>query len=583
VILDVAKRSGAQALHPGYGFLSENADFVDACAAAGVVFIGPPASAIRAMGGKSQAKALMQAAGVPLVPGYHGEDQDPALLQAEAARIGYPVLIKASAGGGGKGMRVVEQEADLLAAIAGAKREAASSFGDDRVLIERYLTRPRHVEIQVFADTHGNYVYLFERDCSVQRRHQKVIEEAPAPFLPDGMREKMGEAAIAAARAVGYVGAGTVEFIVEGDIFAFMEMNTRLQVEHPVTEKITGQDLVEWQLRIAAGGRLPLLQHELAIDGHAFEARLYAEDPQRNFLPSVGRLAHLHLPTDGVRIDAGVRSGDRIGVDYDPMIAKIITHGPDRATALRRMAQALAACEVVGVQTNLGLLRGIALDPDFAAGDVDTGFIGRHPALLAPVATPDAAIVAAAVLAVIGAETRDSDPWSARDSWLLNLAGARQLQLESAGVSWSVRALREGAAWRLAWEGASVLAQSTQSGVVLDGAVHRLAVVHDGGRIVVIRHGVNHAFTTIDPLAPPRAALGGGGRVLAPIPGRVAGLAVAVGDAVTRGQVLVVLEAMKMELSLTASADGIVTLVRCAVGDMVEEGRELVELEAAES
>ncbi len=578
LILDVARRSGAQALHPGYGFLSENADFAEACAQAGVVFVGPPASSIRAMGGKSEAKALMEKAGVPLVPGYHGAAQDLPTLLMEAGKIGFPVLIKASAGGGGKGMRVVEHEADLEAAIAGAKREAASSFGDDRVLIERYLTRPRHVEIQVFADGHGNCVYLFERDCSVQRRHQKVIEEAPAPGMTAEMRRAMGEAAVAAARAVGYVGAGTVEFIVEGDSFAFMEMNTRLQVEHPVTEMITGQDLVAWQLLVAAGGALPLSQAQLTMTGHSFEARLYAEDPQRGFLPSVGLLSHLRLPADGVRIDAGVREGDRIGVDYDPMIAKLITRGPDRTTALRRMSQALAACEVVGVQTNLGLLRGIADDADFAAGDFDTGFIGRHPELLAPYPAPDVAILAAAALSVLADAQTDSDPWSASDCWQMNLAGTRTMMLEAGERRWEVTATPAGPYWDLAWDELKVRVRSDPAGVSVNGVRSRLAVVRQSGRIVVIRSGINHVLGLVDLLAPPLAALQAGGKVTAPIPGRVAGVAVAVGEIVKRGQVLVVLEAMKMELSLSAPADGVVTGVRCAVGDMVDEGRELVEL-----
>jgi 3-methylcrotonyl-CoA carboxylase alpha subunit len=578
LILDVAKRSGAEALHPGYGFLSENAGFAEACAAAGVVFVGPPASSIRAMGGKSEAKALMELAGVPLVPGYHGDAQDMATLVAAAEAISFPVLIKASAGGGGKGMRVVEKAADLVAAIEGAKREAASSFGDDRVLIERYLTQPRHVEIQVFADTHGNCVYLFERDCSVQRRHQKVIEEAPAPGMTEAMRQAMGEAAVAAARAVGYVGAGTVEFIVEGDSFAFMEMNTRLQVEHPVTEAITGQDLVQWQLLVAAGGRLPLLQHELAIDGHSFEARLYAEDPQNGFLPSVGSLVRLHLPEAGVRIDAGVRCGDRIGVDYDPMIAKLITHGPDRQTALRRMAQALAACQVVGVQTNLGLLRGIAEDADFAAGVFDTGFIGRHPALLAPHPPADHASIAAAILTLVVGQTEDSDPWSARDGWQMNLDAAQKLSLRSGEAQWDIEVRPKGDGWHLSWNGVARHVRQVDGGIIVDGARTRLSTMQHDGRIVVIRGGVNHVFSVVDRLAVPAASLQAGGKVVAPIPGRVAGIAVALGEIVTRGQILVVLEAMKMELSLSAPADGVVTGVRCGVGDMVGECHELVVL-----
>ncbi len=580
VILAVARRSGAEAIHPGYGFLSENAEFADACAAAGVVFIGPPASAIRAMGGKSASKALMEKAGVPLVAGYHGDDQSPELLAAEANRIGYPVLIKASAGGGGKGMRVVNAPAEFAAELAGAKREAISSFGDDRVLIERYLTRPRHVEIQVFADTHGTCLYLAERDCSVQRRHQKVIEEAPAPGLSVQMRRAMGQAAVAAARAVDYVGAGTVEFIVEGAEFAFMEMNTRLQVEHPVTEAITGLDLVEWQLRVAAGEALSLRQEDIQPNGHAFEARLYAEDPQRNFLPSVGRLSHLVLPEDLARIDGGVRAGDEITAYYDPMIAKIITHGPDRETALRRLERALAACAVVGVQTNLGLLRGITAEPDFAAGDVETGFIGRRPHLLAAETEADPISLAAAVLALLEADAPDADPWSARDGWRLNLPQARRVAVQSGDAVFNVAASPIANGWALAWDETRMEAERTETGARIDGAVHHLRVLREAGRLVVIRDGINRSFTAIDMLSPPKAALGGSGRVTAPIPGRVAHVLVAVGDAVSQGQTLVVMEAMKMELTLAAPADGVVGAVNCAVGDMVAEGAELIEVTA---
>ncbi len=387
-VLDAARRSGADAIHPGYGFLSENAEFADACTAAGIAFVGPPPAAIRAMGSKAAAKALMEEAGVPLVPGYHGAAQDLATLAAAAARIAYPVLVKASAGGGGKGMRIVERAADLEDAVGGAKREALASFADDRVLIERYLTRPRHIEIQVFADFQGRIVSLFERDCSIQRRHQKVVEEAPAPGMDTVRRWAMGDSACAAARAVGYVGAGTVEFIAEGDAFYFMEMNTRLQVEHPVTEMITGLDLVEWQLRVAAGEALPELPG--APRGHAIEARVYAEDPARDFLPSIGTLAHLRQPREGahIRVDTGVRQGDAITPNYDPMIAKLIVWGEDRATAVQRLAGALAEYEVVGVQTNLGLLRAIAASPAFADADLDTGFIARHADELTLPASP---------------------------------------------------------------------------------------------------------------------------------------------------------------------------------------------------
>ncbi|SUX56291.1 acetyl-CoA carboxylase biotin carboxylase subunit [Chromobacterium vaccinii] len=393
LILAIARQSGAQAVHPGYGFLSENEDFAAACEAAGIAFIGPPASAIAAMGSKSAAKALMEKAGVPLVPGYHGDDQDPAKLQQQADAIGYPVLIKASAGGGGKGMRIVEKSEDFAAALASCQREARASFGDDKVLVEKYLTKPRHVEIQVFADKLGGCVYLFERDCSVQRRHQKVLEEAPAPHLPQATREAMGQAAVAAARAVGYIGAGTVEFIMDVDTgkFYFMEMNTRLQVEHPVTEMITGQDLVAWQLAVAAGGELPLKQEQLAIRGHAIEARIYAEDPDKGFLPSTGTLIHLATPAESanVRIDTGVEQGDAISPFYDPMIAKLIVWGETREAALRQMDAALAQYRIVGLSSNVSFLRRIVNHPSFSSGQVDTGLIARHhDALLPPPPRP---------------------------------------------------------------------------------------------------------------------------------------------------------------------------------------------------
>ena len=588
-ILDVARRSGAQAVHPGYGFLSENAGFAEACAQAGLVFVGPPPGAIRAMGGKSEAKALMQRAGVKLVPGYHGEDQDPRLLAREAARIGFPVLIKASAGGGGKGMRIVQAPGEFAAALAGAQREAASAFGDDRVLVERYLQRPRHIEIQVFADTHGNVVHLFERDCSVQRRHQKVVEEAPAPGMTAAMREAMGAAAIAAARAVGYAGAGTVEFIVEGEDFHFMEMNTRLQVEHPVTEAITGLDLVEWQLRVAAGEKLPAAPS--AIGGHALEVRLYAEDPARDFLPSVGLLTHLLLP-EGVRVDAGVRAGDRITPDYDPMIAKIIAHGPDRGTALRRLAAALAATEVAGVQTNLSLLRAIVGHPAFAQGGVDTGFIARHAeALLAPPPSAPAAAMAAAALEVLRARDAAArlpddpySPWGETDGWRMNLPGAQSVWLCQGGTTTILHARRHGAAWEIGQDAITQTASlhDDPAGRTLlrfGEATWPVTVLAAPNAVVVVLHGVTHLFDLVDPLTPPRADVAGGGRVMAPIPGRVASVLVQPGDAVQRGQVLVVVEAMKMEITLAAPEDGIVSAVRCAAGDMVEEGVELVHFE----
>ena len=584
-ILDVAARSGAQAIHPGYGFLSENAAFADACAAAGVVFIGPPASAIRAMGSKSAAKALMEKSGVPLVPGYHGEAQDLATIAAAAEKIGFPVLLKASAGGGGKGMRVVEHPDALQAALEGAKREAAASFGDDRMLVERYLTAPRHIEIQVFADTHGECVSLFERDCSIQRRHQKVLEEAPAPGMHPARRQAMGEAAIAAARAVGYVGAGTVEFIAEGNGFYFMEMNTRLQVEHPVTEMITGQDLVEWQLRVAAGEALPRAQAALHINGHAIEARIYAEDPAREFLPSIGTLSHLHQPAASahVRVDTGVRPGDAISPHYDPMIAKLIVWGEDRAIALRHLRAALAEYEVVGVQTNLALLRAIAGHEAFGSGAFDTGFIGRHAdVLLPPLAAASPAVLAAAVLAMLEtpAPAIPSEdvwsPWNATDAWRMNGDGYQDLMLRDGEAVLTIRAWPGAAGVRLGLPGGDVLARAEPGGLRLDGVVHRLRVVRQGEAIVVIYGGANHVLHPVDPLAPPAAAAAGGGKVMAPIPGRVARILVAPGDTVVRGAALLVIEAMKMELTLSAPMDGVIASVRPVVDEMVQEGTELV-------
>ncbi len=595
-ILEAARISGAQAIHPGYGFLSENAAFAEACAEAGLIFVGPPPSAIRAMGGKSQAKALMAEAGVPLVPGYHGEAQDLPTLQSAADSIGYPVLIKPSAGGGGKGMRVVDSATDFPAALEGAQREARSSFGDDRVLVEKYLTRPRHIEIQVFADTHGNTVSLFERDCSIQRRHQKIIEEAPAPGMTTTMRAAMGEAAIAAARAVNYVGAGTVEFIAEGDSFHFMEMNTRLQVEHPVTEAITGLDLVEWQLRIAAGEPLPLTQAQLGIQGHAIEVRLYAEDPARNFLPSVGTLSHLKLP-EGIRIDAGVRPGDTITPDYDPMIAKLIVHAPDRRAALARLSQALAQTEVVGVQTNLPLLRALATNPAFAGGTFDTGLIARHPELLDGTATTPDLALAAAALTILNTRSQSAiipgdphSPWSAQDSWRPNLPGHQTLLLRHQGETTEITAHpAPNGGWHLEWDSVQHTVHSTAHATPheaalllrLDSTAARATVIATPPRLTVVLDGTNHTIEEIDPHAPPEAASAGAGRVISPIPGRVARLLVAPGDTVAKGQTLLVLEAMKMELPLTAAAPGTVAAIRCAEGEMVAEGIELVLLDPA--
>lgn len=595
-IIDAAKRTGAQAIHPGYGFLSENAGFAEACAKAGVVFIGPPPAAIRAMGSKSEAKKIMEKAKVPLVPGYHGDDQSPALLAKEAARIGFPVLIKASAGGGGKGMRVVEQATKFDEALAGAKREAKASFADDHVLIEKYLSRPRHIEIQVFADGHGNCLHLFERDCSIQRRHQKVIEEAPAPGMDPKRRQAMGEAAVAAAKAIGYVGAGTVEFIADQDgTFYFMEMNTRLQVEHPVTEMITGQDLVEWQLVVAAGGRMPLTQDQLRIDGHAVEVRLYAEDPVRNFLPSTGTLAHLRLPAEGehVRVDTGVRQGDTVTPFYDPMIAKVIVHDRDRTSAMRRMAAVMGETEVVGVTTNAALLKALCSHPAFVGGEVDTGFIDRHrDELFAKLAPADDRALAVATLARIAEWAPVSnDPWDQKNGFRLLDVGHDEVRWKDSEreVAVIVRRRRDGL---LDLE----LPGGTQEARVQRLADDRLAIRLGGDTFTaaVVRHraadgidytlfadGASRRLRLVDPLDVTQyeAVAVGEASVRSPLPGKIIDLRVKAGDTVSKGQPLLVLEAMKMEHTLTAPADGKIKSVRYAVGEQVAEGADLVEFE----
>ncbi|MGH7066172.1 MAG: acetyl/propionyl/methylcrotonyl-CoA carboxylase subunit alpha [Acetobacteraceae bacterium] len=599
-ILEVARRSAAEAIHPGYGFLSENADFSARCTEAGRVFIGPPPEAIRAMGSKSAAKTIMQRSGVPLVPGYHGEAQDLTTFSEAASRIGYPVLVKASGGGGGKGMRIVERTADLEAALAGARHEALASFADDRLLLEKYLARSRHIEIQVFSDTLGNFVSLFERDCSIQRRYQKVIEEAPAPGMDPDRRHRMGEAAIAAARAVGYVGAGTVEFIAEGEAFYFMEMNTRLQVEHPVTEMITGQDLVEWQLRVAAGEPLPLGQDRLAIQGHAIEARIYAEDPQHDFLPSTGTLTHLRQPHENaeVRVDTGVGQGDAITPWYDPMIAKLIVWGEDRNAAVRRLAGALVEYEVVGVATNLDLLRAITALPAYSRAELDTGFIARHHEQLMPADRPalseadEQAVWAAATLAVIAEKRAENaainkengdpfSPWALSDAWRMNGDGYQDLVFRRGDEIVTLRTHpEEDGSFRLDLPGGSVRVEGLGTGLGLDlrvdGVSHRPHVVRRGTELTVILGGRNHLLHEVDPLAPPRIEAGQDTRLTAPIPARVARLLVKPGDQVKKGAVLVVLEAMKMELTLAAPLDGTIASIRHTVGDMVEEGAELV-------
>ncbi|MCD6681679.1 MAG: acetyl/propionyl/methylcrotonyl-CoA carboxylase subunit alpha [Burkholderiaceae bacterium] len=615
-VLEIARRSGAQAIHPGYGFLSENEPFAQSVADAGLVFVGPPASAIAAMGDKAAAKRLMERAGVPLVPGYHGTEQSDAKLAAEADRIGYPVLIKASAGGGGKGMRVVDSAAQFEAMLASCRREAKNAFGDDTVLVERYVTRPRHIEIQVFADAQGHCVYLFERDCSVQRRHQKVIEEAPAPGMTEARRRAMGEAAVAAARAVNYVGAGTVEFIADpSGAFFFMEMNTRLQVEHPVTEMITGFDLVEWQLRVASGEPLPVEQSELRIDGHAIEARIYAENPDKGFLPSIGTLRYLRTPpavefarteiaaagapTAPVRIDSGVREGDTISPHYDPMIAKLIVHGADRETALARMARALAKFEVVGPASNVDFLSRLIGNPSFASGELDTGLIEREKETLLPApAKPSLRRRTLAVAAVLAAETDAAhspdlawrtDPWNRRDGWRPGPKLVRTLQLEHAGEPCPVQVEYGAGEWlvrdgdecarlaELRWSTSSPDARTVRG--VVDDRSFVVDSVIDGETLHVFSP-LGHTALGYTPVLAHVGERDDDSTLVAPMPGKVIALFVEAGASVERGQPLLVIEAMKMEHTIVAPSTGRVASIRFGVGDQVGEGVQLVEFAA---
>jgi 3-methylcrotonyl-CoA carboxylase alpha subunit len=558
VILDAARRLGAQAVHPGYGFLSENAEFAAGCARAGIVFIGPSAEAIAAMGSKSAAKVLMEKAGVPLTPGYHGEHQEADYLLKEATRIGFPVLIKAVAGGGGKGMRRVDCAQDFAAALASCRREAAASFKDDRVLVEKYLTHARHIEVQVFGDNHGNAVYLFERDCSVQRRHQKVIEEAPAPGMTPKRRRQMGEAAVAAARAVEYSGAGTVEFIVDGSAFYFMEMNTRLQVEHPVTEFVTGLDLVEWQLRVASGERLPRTQDELSITGHAIEARIYAEDPARDFMPSTGKLEHLVAPEEGasVRVDTGVRAGDEITPFYDPMIAKLIVHAETRAGAIERMRTALAQYQIAGVHTNVEFLGRLMTAPAFVDAALDTALIEREREHLFAERGAAADALWERAAAAFWLAQRDErepgyqSPWDDGRGWALGVRGARRWKLREGGVE------RE-------------LTVPPAAGRLSNAFVH-------GNEIHVFHQGEHRTFEWIDPYLPEAVHADAHGGLRATMPGRVLAVHVQAGDEVRKGAALVVLEAMKMEQTITAPSAGTIGRVLCSPGEQVREGAELL-------
>ena len=568
-ILAAAKETGAEAVHPGYGFLSENEDFARACAKAGIVFIGPTPEAIDLMGSKSAAKALMEKAGVPVTPGYHGEKQDLKSLEAEAKRIGYPLLIKAVAGGGGKGMRIVRAESEFKEALEGAQREAKAAFADDKVLIEKYLERPRHIEFQVFGDSHGNVVHLFERECSLQRRFQKVLEETPSPFLDAAMRKQMGEAAVAAAKAVKYVNAGTIEFIVGADrSFYFMEMNTRLQVEHPITEETTGVDLVEWQLHVAAGGKLPLTQDKITQKGHAIEVRLYAENADKNFLPATGRLEAFHpAEDDAVRVDTGVRSGDDISIHYDPMIAKLTVRGKDRAAAIAHLNLALAETAVFGVTTNLPLLRGIARHPEFAAGKFDTGFIERElkTLLTRPPLIPQ-------VLAMAMEDdllSSDSDPAWAADGWRLGGSpGVRYRAREYDGTE-HVFAVHAG-------DGCLSLG--------LDGMTHSVEPRHFlmtscGDERQLVMDGVAYNFTLTSPYAPKSGRVADeAAHPLSPMPGRVVAVHVKAGDRVEPGQALMVLEGMKMEYTVKATVAGVIEKVLHAQGAMVEAEAPLVDI-----
>ena len=608
-IIAVAREAGAQAIHPGYGFLSENADFADAVEAAGIVFIGPKAASMRRMGSKAGAKELMHAAGVPVVPGYTGEDQTPELLQREADAIGYPLMIKAAHGGGGKGMRIVRTSAEFLPNLESCQREAAGAFGRDRVLLERYVERPRHIEIQVFGDSHGNAIHLNERECSAQRRYQKVLEESPSPFLTPELREAMGAAAVLAARAIDYVNAGTVEFIVGQQAdgkpggFYFMEINTRLQVEHPVTECVTGLDLVEWQLRVAAGEPLPLAQDAIAQSGHAIEVRLYAEDPDAGFLPGSGRLERLRLPSPDahVRIDSGVVEGDTVTIFYDPMIAKLIVHDADRPRALARLREALAQCDIVGPKSNIEFLERLVRHPVVVEATIDTGYLDRHLDEFLPAPNTDPDLLLAATVARLIAQERDAiaraagshdphSPWAIADGWRLGHGGRRSLAFLHRGERLELHAHGSGGDYRIDRAGASHAVDGARLAdqdlsLRIDGRGRRFRILdertHDEGGQLIAHDGERRL--RLEPVAMYRhdrvAGAGGGDRVQAPMPGRVVVVKAAAGDAVAAGQELMVIEAMKMELSLKAPRAGTVADVRAVAGDFVEADAVLVTLD----
>ena len=580
-VMAAVAATGADAVHPGYGFLSENADFAEACAAAGCIFVGPTAAAIRAMGSKIQAKKLVLEAGTPVVPGYLGDEQSAAVLAERAQDVGFPLLIKASAGGGGKGMRLVTDTAGFGAALDGARREARSAFGDDRVLLERFLARPKHIEVQVLADTHGNTLYLFERDCSVQRRHQKVVEEAPAPTVDPELRARMGEAAVRAARAIDYVGAGTVEFICEGGKFHFMEMNTRLQVEHPVTEAILGLDLVEQQLRVAGGEALTFAQDDLAIRGHAIEARVYSENVRRNFLPSTGTLHRVVWPHT-VRVDTGVETGAEISVHYDPMMAKVIAHGADRAAAVVALREALRQTEIVGVEHNVPYLRNVLAHDAFLDGTYTTGLAEDEAEALTPVDEP-LSVLAAALALVAG--VRDAGPWSTADGFQTNLAREQRFVLRRGRKRLDIDVTRAGDAFHVetpegTFEARRVVLEDDHLHALVGNVRLSAAVYRIGSDVFVVKDGATERLQlrSLD-VGDFRTVASTGGKVTAPMPGNIVAVSVAVGDRIKAGQTLVVLEAMKMEHNITAPGNGKVSALNVAVGERVEEGAEMVVLD----
>jgi 3-methylcrotonyl-CoA carboxylase alpha subunit len=596
-IVAAARTTGAEAIHPGYGFLSENADFAQACADAGLVFVGPAAETIRLMGSKSAAKALMQKSEVPIVPGYHDRDQSITALAQAADRIGYPVLVKASAGGGGRGMRLVQAPGELTEALASAKREAQAAFGDDQVLIERYIASPRHIEVQVFGDSHGNMVSLYERECTLQRRHQKVVEEAPSIVVTPKRRAEMSAAARAAAQAVGYLGAGTVEFITDASGFYFIEMNTRLQVEHPVTEMITGVDLVEWQLRVAFGERLPLQQHEISANGHAMEARIYAEDADKGFLPSTGVIRHWREPAgDGIRVDTGFRADDAVTPYYDALLAKLIVWADDRAAALARMVEALGEFEITGLTSNLPFLKALLQHPQVASGDVDTGFIEREISTLTSHATALAALeMAAACAAILRREEEERiasmdnlpSPWDRTDGWMLCGRRSRRLSFRRGGQRFDAVLWYGAEGFTMEFAGSRAPLQfawgsEARFDVALGEATETVSATWSGRDLDLMTPRGHIALHWMDPFAAEMGEAAAASRIVAPMPGTVTRILAEPGADLPRGAPLLVLEAMKMEHTLRAPGDGRLKALKCAVGDFVQEGTELADFELSE-